>query len=58
MKHPVRIKCLPLLITVLEKVEKLSFSQRNGLSNFFVRLKSKFGVKTPLNKYIYLKLSI
>ena len=28
----------PLLIMVLEKVEKLSFSQRNGFLNFFVRL--------------------
>ena len=53
MKHPVRKKNLPLLITVLEKGEKLSFSQRSGLSNFCVVFKSKFGVKTPLNKNIF-----
>ena len=56
MKHPVK-KYTSLLITVLEKVEKLSSSQRNGLLNFLFDFKSKFGVKTPLNK-IYLKLSI
>ena len=53
MKHSVRKKNLSLLITVLEKVEKLSFSQRSGLSNFCVVFKSKFGVKTPLNKNIF-----
>ena len=52
MKHPVR-KNLSLLITILEKVEKLSFSQRSGLSNFCVVFKINFGVKTPLNKNIF-----
>ena len=53
MKHAVRKKNLSLLITVLEKVEKLSFSQRNGLSNFLFVFKCKFGVKTPLNKNVF-----
>ena len=53
MKHPVRKKNLSLLIGVLEKVEKLSFSQRNGLPNFLFVFKSKFGVKTPLNENIF-----
>ena len=52
MKHPVR-KNLSLIITVLEKVEKLSFSQRRGLSNFCVFFKIKFGVKAPLNNNIF-----
>ena len=52
MKHLVK-KCPSLHITVLEKVEKISFSQGNGLSSFLFVFKSKFGVKTPLHKNIF-----
>ena len=39
-----------MLITILEKVEKLSFDQKKTLLFVF---KSKFGVKTPQNKNIF-----
>ena len=54
LKCPGRKIYPSLLKTVLEKVEKLSFDQRNGLLNCFVGLlKLKLCVKTPLNKNIF-----
>ena len=57
MKHPVRKKCPSLLRTVLEKVEKLILVREMGFQTFLLVFKSKFGVKTPLNKNIF-ELSI
>ena len=55
LKHPGRKIYPSLPKTVLEKVEKLSFDQRNGLLNCFIgHLKLNYVLKqTPLNKNIF-----